>query len=382
MNTLRLAMKEMTRRRGKTLASLLCVVLGISVVVAAQTLSNALYDRAKDQLLRFGANIVVQPVGSDWALDAAEAAGADLIPERYAENVRQIEHASMLVAVSPMLVERFRVGDISLPVAGITAEEQKAKPWWMVDQQVVSPMLLGPGRVLLGHYAAEHLGNPSTVDIGGHRFEVAAALDETGSTEDRMAFVPLADLQELTGKHGMVSRIEVSTSCIACPSMNINDVAADIDEQLPDDAAVTPVRRIAEAQMGTLNRIQSLLQIVCVVMVVLSALLLMNQASASVADRRREIGMLLAMGMDTSRIYAMFLAKAVLVGVAGGVLGFGVGTIISKLLGTHVAGAAVSPLFDLLGYAVLASVLICVGASMIPASRAVKIDPVEALREV
>ena len=381
MHTLRLVAKEMICRRRKAVASLLCVVLAITVVVAAQTLSKALYDNAKAQLLRFGANILVQPSGSDWTV-AASAAGQALIPESYTEKIKQIEHSKMLLAVSPMLVKRFRISGIGMSVVGITPEELKAKPWWMINQQVLSPGLLAGNEALLGHYAGQYLGNPGAIKFGDRRFEVAGTLDKTGSPEDGMVFVPLAVLQQLTGNEGMVSRIEVTTSCIGCRAMNVNDVAAAVDKELPEDAAVTPVRRIAEAQMGTLKRVRSFLSIVSVVILFLSALLLMNQVSSSVADRRREIGMLLAMGMDVRRIHATFMAKAVLIGTVGGALGFAVGTVLSTTLGRYVAGASVTPLYHLLGYAVLASVVICVTSSILPARQAVRIDPVEALREL
>jgi len=91
MDVLRLAAREMTCRRGKTLAGVFAVILGISVVVAAQTLSKALYDHAKEELLRFGANIVVQPSGSAPALDATTAGEQQLIPESYAARARDIE---------------------------------------------------------------------------------------------------------------------------------------------------------------------------------------------------------------------------------------------------------------------------------------------------
>ncbi len=378
MDTLQLATREMTQRRGKTWAILLCVVLGISVVVAAQTLSKALYDQAKTQLLRFGANIIVQPADEGVAAHGEQP----LIPQDYAQKVREIEHADMLEAVSPILEERFPINGIGLPVVGITAEEQKAKPWWLIDHEVVRSGIVQGDQALLGSYAAQLLENPNEIEIAGRTLTIAGVLDKTGSSEDGTVYVPLAALQDITGKQGMVSRIEVSTSCIACPSMNVNDVASMISKALPASATVMPVKQIAEAQMGTLNRIQSFLRIVAVVMLVLSGLLVMNQMSSSVADRRREIGMLLAMGMDERRLQATFMLKAVIIGLVGGLLGFGIGTLLSTTLGGHVTGTAVVPLYYLLGYSVLAAVLLCVASSLLPARRAARIDPVEALREL
>jgi putative ABC transport system permease protein len=378
MNTLELAAREMTRRRGKTWAILLCVVLGISVVVAARTLSEALYDQAKLQLLRFGANIIVQPADGG----SASYGEKPLIPESYAQAIRKIEHADMLEAVSPILEERLPVNGIGLPVAGITDEQQTAKPWWLIDRDLVPAGILGPRRALLGHRAAELLRRPEAVEIGGHSFEVGGVLDKTGSVEDGTVFVPLAALQEVVSKQGLVSRIEVSTSCIACPSMNVNDVATTIGKVLPKSASVTPVKQIAEAQMGTLNRVESFLRIVAVVMLLLSGLLVMNQISSSVADRRREVGMLLALGMDERRLHLTFFLKALLIGLVGGALGFAIGTLLSSTLGGYVTGGVVRPLYHLLAYALGAAILLCVASSALPARRAARIDPVEALREL
>lgn len=68
MRTVDFVLKESTRRVRKSVAGILLVLLGISIFVTGETLHKAPYDRAKDQLLRFGANIVVQPKGAPFDL--------------------------------------------------------------------------------------------------------------------------------------------------------------------------------------------------------------------------------------------------------------------------------------------------------------------------
>jgi ABC-type branched-subunit amino acid transport system ATPase component len=59
--TIEFVTKEMSRRKRKTTAGILCILLGIGVFVSAQTINDAMYDKTKEQLLRFGANIIIQP---------------------------------------------------------------------------------------------------------------------------------------------------------------------------------------------------------------------------------------------------------------------------------------------------------------------------------
>ena len=63
MNTIDFIVKEGIRRVRKSIEGVLFILLGISIFVACQTINKALYEKTKQQLLRFGANIIVQPKG-------------------------------------------------------------------------------------------------------------------------------------------------------------------------------------------------------------------------------------------------------------------------------------------------------------------------------
>ena len=95
--------KELGRRKMKSLAGVLCILLGISIFVAVHTTNKALYDKAKEQLLRFGANIIIQPKNEPFNSYSPSQLGGVLLPQVYAGKVRTIEHSGMLVAVSPKL---------------------------------------------------------------------------------------------------------------------------------------------------------------------------------------------------------------------------------------------------------------------------------------
>jgi putative ABC transport system permease protein len=293
--------------------------------------------------------IHVQPKGKPFDLYSGTVESEILLPEIYVDQIKTIDHKNMLVAVSPKLFERFDVQGKSLLVVGITPDERKARPWWMIDTEVLTDEFPEEREILLGHYAALHLGeNISQIKLGNETFRVRGVLDETGSPDDFMAFAPLATLQGLTKKGGMVNLIEVSTSCIACGAMNVYDVTKEIDEALPHDAKALAVKQIAEAQMGTLKKIMKFTTIIYLVVLTLCALLLVNYMSSSVGERKREIGMLLAIGMDPSKIQVIFAVKVLIFAGIGGFLGYVVGSAISIILGPIIAEARVFPIPNLL----------------------------------
>jgi putative ABC transport system permease protein len=382
MRTIDFVAKELGRRRTRSIAGVLCILLGIGIFVAAQTTNKALYDKAKEQLLRFGANIIIQPTDEPFDINATSPQGSAILPEVYADKIHSIEHSGMLVAVSPKLYQRFEVNDISLLVVGVTAGEQVAKPWWMINKKVAADEFPEGNEVLLGHYASAHLGPIHQLTLRGETFTVSGILDETGSTDDHMAFVPLHVLQRLTNKQKMVNIIEVSTSCIACSEMDIYGIADEIDKVLPDDATVIPVKQIAEAQIGTLTKIEDFIRIIYLVVLGLGGFLMMNYMSSSVSERRREIGILLAIGMDARKIYFFFILKALILGLAGGAAGYVLGTLIAMIAGPQLAGTSISPIGELLPYSLVISTVLCIVATILPAWKAARLDPVVALQEV
>jgi putative ABC transport system permease protein len=315
--------------------------------------------------------------------------GGILLPEDYVDKIESIEHKKMLIAVSPKLYERFEVKGKSLLVVGIKPDERKAKPWWMIGNSVVTDEFPATdefpldNQILLGHYAAASLGQEiSEVKLDDKVFKVSGVLDETGSPDDFMAFVSLATLQKLVQKVGMVNLIEVSTSCIACKAMNIYTVTEEIDKALPPDAKVMAVKQIAEAQMGTLKKIMGFTMIIYLVVLVLCAFLLVNYMSSAVDERRREIGMLLAMGMDPRKIQVIFVSKVLIFAVIGGLLGYILGSGISFFLGPLIAETKVLPIPNLLLISFAIAFTLGIISSIVPARRISRLDPVEALREV
>ena len=103
---------------------------------------------------------------------------------------------------------------------------------------------------------------------------------------------------------------------------------------------------------------------------------------ANVNERRRELGILRMIGARRSSIYAMLLAKGALLGVLGGILGFGLGTAAAVILGPYLASLKVPAVLRLLPWAVLLSTGVALLGSWVPARLASRIEPFASMQEV
>jgi putative ABC transport system permease protein len=107
-------------------------------------------------------------------------------------------------------------------------------------------------------------------------------------------------------------------------------------------------------------------------------------AFVNVQDRLGELGILRALGVRAGHVFALFLARAIVVGVTGGVLGYASGIATGVMLGeggpvTSGLNLVWQPL--LAGVMLLAAPAVCAAACLLPALRAARQDPALVLQQ-
>jgi len=238
---------------------------------------------------------------------------------------------------------------------------------------------LEDNEVLVGADVAGALGlkESSSLELLGKTFAVTAVLPLTGTVDDSRIFAHLHTVQDMAKKGPVVNAIEIIGCC--------QEISAGLVEKLNrllPDAKVVTVAQIAQSQIK-INRMMSNLSLMFLVIIIfVGGASIANYMYANVFERRREIGTLMALGADSRLVLKVFLLKGLLLGAAGGVGGYVLGSIFAFVLGPQLAGIRVWPMWQLAIAAVGISVGLTLLASYFPARSAARLDPCATFQEV
>jgi len=175
----------------------------------------------------------------------------------------------------------------------------------------------------------------------------------------------------------VVSCIEIVGCC-----KEISAGLVDKVNKLLPDAKVVTVSQVVATQANVNKMMERLSMIFVAIIVVVGGAGIANYMYANVFERRREIGTLMALGAESGLIQRIFLLKALLLGLVGGVGGFLLGTLLAVTLGPRLAGVIVLPMPMMALWAVLVSAGIALVASYFPARRAALLDPCATFQEI
>jgi len=376
---------NLRRRKGRAIFLLVGLLIGVATVVALLSLTEALADRAQDELERFGANILITPRTDQLTLSygGINLGGVSLTEHEIDQNslaaIDSIPNRRNVAAIAPKVLGAVTAGGERVMLMGVDPEiEFGLKKWWRLDGAVPRKA----DQLVAGSLAAERLGlqRGDRVELSGKLFVVTGLLRKTGSQDDQLLIVPLTSAQTLLGKSGQVSMVEVAALCANCP---IEDMVGQLSRALPD-VEVQAVQQVVKTRMHAIAQFKVFAWGVAGVVILVGALLVFVTMMGSVSERTREIGIFRAIGFRRSHVLRLVLFEAGVVSAFAGLFGYLVGTGVTlgalPLLGDGKAAWHFDPL--LAGTALLAAIVVGLLAALQPALRASRLEPSEALRSL
>ncbi len=387
MKLYQIVLKDVTRRKKRMLYASLGVVIGVATIVAVLTIALAGQTNIYGQLEKYGANLVVIPAISDIDVGLGGlslgtlAVGENYISENELPEIRRIadgmikaalniEDESDIATIAPRLYMSTEIKGTSVITVGVDPQqERQLKTWWRIRE---GDYLERADQALVGAVAAEllELNVGDRIALNGREVTITGILEETGSTEDYQVFVHIKTAQEAFDKEGLLSSIDVRALCSACPT---SDIAASINGNIPGVRAVA-VKQIAETEMGMMDKVSKFLLALAGITLAVGCFGVVNTMLASVHERIRDIGVMRAVGASRNQIMKIFLYEAIIVGITGGFLGYGVGTLLAYVVGPLIfGGVAVTYVPQYFLPSLGLATLIAVVATAYPAFHASKI---------
>lgn len=384
MNLGKLVWRNLTRRKGRFVFTLAGVGVGMAAFVALLTLGQGLSQEIKKQAQGLGANLVVTPKG--WcAYEQISVLTGEQLPEAIPETeLAKIRTIPGIHAV-PHLNERTAFRNKPVPVIGIWPEEMRALHQWRVASGTYFSGADDAGVVVGSAIAQQFTLKPGdTFTVRGNALPVLGVLHDTGTKDDIASFIPLHLAQKLYGVPGKVSFITVKVDDLN----RMEDVSLKIQEVA--NVAVVSDKQLLASVLSIVGTVGAAMQAVAAVGVLAAGFGIINTLLTAVYERRREIGILQAIGGDRRTVFLAFVLESGLYGLLGGLLGVFIGSLAAYGLApyftdnafTAALRQAPAPVLDgsNLVYTLVFSIGLALIAGLYPAVRAAKLTPVEAMR--
>jgi len=233
----------------------------------------------------------------------------------------------------------------------------------------------------------------SKILVQDETFEVVGILKKTGSfTVDGIFFIEEDDLRELLSipedDYDIIVAQVHPNADIKAVQENIEKVMRkerDVKKGDEDFTVQTPQATLAQVN-STLFAVQLFVYIIAAISILVGGIGIMNTMFTSVLERTKEIGIMKSIGAKNSAIFTLFFIESGLIGSIGGIIGaamgisiaMGLGFVGRLVLGSELIRAEIS--FGLVFGSILGSFLLGTIFGVIPAIRASKLNPVDALR--
>ena len=281
---------------------------------------------------------------------------------------------------------------------------RKMRTWWEVEGEWVkdadnnSCMI---GSLFAGRNGIK-VGDELTLktEVNSIKLKVVSIFN-AGSDEDDEIFTSLSNVQSLLGIQNVCENIEVSA--LTTPDNDlarkaarnplsltikekevwyctayVSSICYQIQEVLPD-AVAKPVRRVAESEGAILNKTTLLMLLITILSLLTSALGISNLVTASVIERRAEIGLKKAIGASNLAITIAVLTEVMIIGIFGGAVGYFAGIGLTQIIGHFVFSSSIPPAPMVIPIVVIIIFLITLLGSLPSVRYLLKLNPTEVL---
>lgn len=402
MDYLHLAVKNLLRRKFRTVLTLLGIAAAIAVLYSLEEFQRGYEKGLRDQMDQLGAHIMVVPKGCPYEAATIVLHGGKwprYMEESYFDQISAVRGVSR---AAPILMDAMinPEGKDNKIFLGITEEYGMLRPKWTIAGTGFS----GPGarEVILGATMAEKLGLKAgdvfnlRQDEGGREagkddadMKVVGVLGRTDSQDDSFIFMPLHTLQDLFKLPGKIVVVLVRAQNIDPAGME--QLTQDL-RALGGNMNIFPLSELLNNASQLMQVTRAFVMAIVLVAIAIGLAGVLNTILMAVFERTKEIGMMKAIGASSRDIFALIWTETVLICTAGGLAGIGIAVVSSrgvewflrKALASQFSALPDTTLIGISPSVIFGSVALSVGlgvlAGFYPAWRASAVKPMEAIR--
>ncbi|MCJ7429425.1 MAG: ABC transporter permease [Candidatus Nanohaloarchaeota archaeon QJJ-5] len=395
---LKLGFRNIRKQKRRSFLTLIGIVIGIAAVIALVSLGQGFEQSVAEEFQGLGADKIF--INPGQGIIQTGGPSTEGLTER---DIEVVERVPSVLLAGGMTFETatatYRGDQASIRVIGLSTDESQG----MLME--ANSFIIDGGRtirdtdrssIVAGYRVQETLFDRSVelrsqIEINDLRYTVTGTLERTGDPEyDRGVLLPLDRAQEITGLGDNVQYIIAQIGSGFEPQEAKEEIEDELRqhknvEEGEEPFTVSTTEDVLNALSNILSVVQAIVLGIASISLLVGGIGIMNTMYTSVSQRTNEIGVMKAIGATDRQILALFVTESAIIGLVGGLIGTSIGYGISIGAGRLITATAALPISvsvspglvaGAMGFSMITGVL----SGILPARKAAKMEPVDALR--
>lgn len=414
---------SITHSKSSKFLTFLTIFLSTALIACMLNITLNIGNKVANELRSYGSNIVILPKSSSLNIEISGRSFMPLINEDYLNesdlhHIKEIFWQNNIVAFAPFLEISALLDDKKVQILGTyfdknigLADDPNFKtgvitlyPFWLVDGKFPNDGNLD--EILVGDKLANRLnlrvGAMTRIKFGSNIKDVKIVGILKNSDEASNKIVAnLKLVQELSNNPNLYQKAEVSAMTIPENSLSIKarrnvdsldsleydtwycsayagSIAYQLEESVPNSVAKV-VLSVSQMQSDITKKIQNLMSLVTILALIISALCITSLTNSEIFARKKEIGLLKALGAKNIFIFLEFSTENIIIGIFSSIFGVIFGYLLSFWVGYQIFSSFIGISFMVFPLSVIFGILICALGSAFALKNALNLLPVEVL---
>jgi len=378
----------------RSILTALGLIIGIASVIVLTSIGRGIHTYVLGEFTQFGTNLIAVFPGKTTTLGLSGATISTVRPLSLADAV-SLSKLDNILAVLPVVQGNARVEagkkqrrTTVLGVGSAVPEIWKikvAKGRFLPANEQTNPRAF----TVLGHKMAVELfgeRNPlgQRVRIGSDRFRVLGVMEKKGQMMgydmDDTIYIPTAKALEMFNRESVMEIDLLYNSHMPVKTIE-NGIKRLLERRHGrEDFTIITQNQMLESMDSILNILTLSVAALGGISLLVGSVGILTIMTIAVSERISEVGLLRAVGAEQGMIFKLFLAEAIILSGIGGAVGVSLGIVVVQLIGFFLPSLPVQLAWFYIMAAFVVSLLIGVAAGVIPAIKAARLHPLDALR--
>ena len=421
MMELKLLKSALLGNKTHKMLAFLTIFLASMLVASMLNITLGIGDKVAQELRSYGSNIIVLPKGGALSMEIEGKTFKPLQEDAYLDEsnlpkIKEVFWRNNIAAYAPFLdgkvawnIEANPVAilgtyfDKNLPIADEPNYRIGVKalyPFWSVEGSWIEDD--NEANILVGETLAKehHIVLGDTLKLANLSLHVKGIVKGAQEVENKIV-MSMALAQKLLNKPEKISRVEVSALTVPEDDLSmkakrnpaeldtleydhwyctayVSSIAYQIEEAYKG-ASAKALMKVSDGESKVVKKIQSLMGMVSIIALIVASIGIASLMASEIHRRKKEIGLLKALGASNLAIYTLFIAESLSVALIAGSVGALVGYGLSMLIALSIFGHAVDISWIILPLTISFALIIAFIGSLLPMRSVIDLLPAEVL---